>query len=599
MSLGKYQQQVEKRLLKMEEENFVQRLWKRDQTLWLKKRTNEDEIAMGWLDATEKMLKTLPALEAFADSVRGDKFTHMVLLGMGGSSLAPYVMQKVFGDQATGLKLTVLDSTDPETIKRVESQIKVGSTLFIVSSKSGSTAEVKALYNYFFHRVFEVKGERSGQNFIAITDDGSPLVKLAEQKKFRAIFTNLPEIGGRYSALSYFGLVPAALMGINVKEMLERTLSMVSVCKEKQPIFHNPGVVLGAAIAEAALKGRDKLTYVMAPGLESFGLWLEQLIAESTGKLHRGILPIKGEEGTDPMSYGKDRCFLRFGILGKTIVPEEAHDVLAANGAPVINILMRDELDLGQEFFRWEIATATAGSILGLNPFDQPNVEESKKCTNQLLKLIVQDGTLPESTPALTAEGIQYFNGKEASSAKEFIAQFFTGAHLGDYITVQAYLPEEEKVEHLIHDLQHNLEASMHLAVSTQFGPRYLHSTGQYHKGGPDNGFFIQFTCCSSADVRIPEHSYTFGLLKRAQAFGDMEALSKNGRRVILVDLGEDYVNGLKTFNQAVIDAQLETLAPKKVVRKRVKKHVELQIKPKTGDSALVATMVVKGDRKK
>jgi glucose-6-phosphate isomerase len=592
--LGKYQQQVERRLVKMEEENFVERLWKRDETLWIKNvRKASDDIALGWMDSTEKMLKTLPALELFAKSIYEEGFKDIVLLGMGGSSLAPYVFQKTFAEQNNGIKLTVLDSTEPETIKKLEAEISVSNTLFIVSSKSGTTAEVMAFFNYFFHRVFEIKGDRAGENFIAITDVGSPLVQLASKKKFRTTFTNLPDIGGRFSALSYFGLVPAALIGVNVKELLERTLSMISACRMDVPIFKNPGVVLGVVIAEMAMKGRDKLTYLTSDEFQPFGLWLEQLIAESTGKYGRGILPLKGSENMDLNNYGKDRCFLRFGLLENN--SHDEFDILAAKGSPVIKVTMRDVLDLGQEFFRWEIATATAGAILGINPFDQPNVEESKKCTKELLSNIVAHGNLPEIKASHQENGLQFFNAASSENASALLETFFSSFKPGDYVTFHAYMPEEKDVISNFNQISSEIEKSLHAAVSTQFGPRYLHSTGQYHKGGPETGFFIQFTCCSSVDIRIPELPYTFGTLKRAQAFGDMEALKKNNRRVILVDLGEDYVRGLSAFLQILQSTDLSKLAPKKAVRKRLKKHVELQLKPQNNtESALVATMVIK-----
>lgn len=575
LELGKYQKRVNIRLKEMQGEDFVRRLWNKEEDLWIKGNIQSEisDLSMGWLNVASKMLGNLPLVEEFSKSVQISGLHHIVLLGMGGSSLTPLVFQKTFLHKeslrqafAQGMELIVLDSTEPETIKKVENEINISKTLFIVSSKSGTTAEVMALYNYFFNKVFTIKGESAGENFIAITDEGSPLVELAHHKKFRKTFINFPDIGGRYSALSYFGILPAVLMGINVRELLERTLLMIKACGPQVPASQNPGVILGAAIAELAKQGHDKLTYLLPSSLSSFGLWLEQLLAESTGKNNKGVLPLNGKPLAGTNTYGNDRVFFQLELSGKK--DENQSEILKdliSLEYPVISIQIKDELDLGQEFFRWEIATATASAILGVNPFDQPNVQESKKRTDRLLKIIEEKGTLPHMEATLIEDSIHYYYKSKKSenvsipnsdniheSAKSLLEKFLQLTKPGDYISLQAYLPEISVVNKYIFGLQQYLQKRLHVAVTTEFGPRYLHSTGQYNKGGPNTGIFIQFIGSSVADLPIPDHAYSFGLLKKAQAIGDMEALIMHNRRVILIDLGEDIINGLNSFKEII-----------------------------------------------
>jgi transaldolase / glucose-6-phosphate isomerase len=558
LELGKYQKRVDTRLKSFVENNFVKRLWNKDETLWNKDLKSPRDISLGWLTAADKTLEVLPEIENFCSEIKQEGFENIVLLGMGGSSLAPMVFQRTFQNPLPGgIKLLVLDTTEPEMIKRIESQINIATTLFIVSSKSGNTAEVVAFYEYFFYRVSTIKKERSGDNFIAITDEGSPLAQLANRKSFRRTFINFPEIGGRYSALSLFGMIPAALMGVNVKEFLMRTKEMIDACGPEVPATHNPGVVLGTAIAEMALKECDKLTCLLPPELSAFGLWLEQLLAESTGKNGKGILPFNFCPSNKITTFGKDRYFLRMGFYGEEndLQSMKPSDLLALK-YPLINVFIKDELDLGKEFFRWEIATATAGSIMGVNPFDQPNVQESKKYTDRLLRKVEAEGELPRMEPALIEDDLIYYSGHKKQNAKKMFESFFSLLKANDFIALQAYLPEDDEVESSFCEIRQILQKNLKIAVSTQFGPRYLHSTGQYHKGGPNNGYFVQFVCNSTVDIQIPEHPYTFGILKRAQAIGDREALLKHKRKVIMIDLGEDYINGLNIFRKLVEDIQ-------------------------------------------
>jgi transaldolase/glucose-6-phosphate isomerase len=561
LNLGKYQKSVDARLKKMHEQNFAQRLWNKDTSLWNGGELQNEitTISLGWLNAVDKMLEALPEVEEFCNSKSIAEFKHIVLLGMGGSSMTPLVFQKTFKNLNKDIQLIVLDTTEPKIIREIEKKINITKTLFIVSSKSGNTTEVMAFYDYFFNQVYKIKEERSGENFIAITDKSSPLEGIAKRKKFRKIFINFPNIGGRYSALSYFGIVPAALMGVDVKEFLKRTQLMIKSCGPEIPLSQNPGIVLGASIAELALQGCDKLNYLMSPALSTFGLWLEQLLAESTGKNGKGILPINGTPLSETATYGKDSFLLSMDYSKKNDIKSGKSTNFVPNNIPSINITIQNELDLGQEFFKWLIATATAGAILGVNPFDQPNVQESKINTNEILKKIEQDGKLPEMEIALVEDSIRYYESHkekeltdDITNGKIILENFFALTKPGDYIALLGYLPEEPEIQKCFLEIQSNLQESLHIPVTTQYGPRYLHSTGQYHKGGPNTGFFIEFICNSTDNIQIPEQAYTFDLLKRAQAIGDMQALIEHERKVILIDLGKDYINGLNAFKKVI-----------------------------------------------
>lgn len=559
--LGEYESLIDIRLNQLEKEKFVERLWKKDHSLW-KSAQNQTEqpIALGWLTAVDTILEELPRIEKFKQNIIASGFNHIVLLGMGGSSLAPFVFQETFKNSSGKIRFTVLDTVEPETIKKVKNEINIA-TLFIVSSKSGSTAEVIALYAYFRAFLSTLKKEKAGENFIAITDQGSSLEQLAKRENFREIFINFPEVGGRYSALSYFGIIPAALMGIDIKNLLERTQLMIRKCKPDKPISENPGVLLGVIIAELALKGRDKLTYLIQPELSSFGLWLEQLIAESTGKDGKGILPINADPLCEMELYGKDTVFFQFSF------PQKAKEFKKiASKYPFISITIQDKSDLGMEFFRWEIAAATAGAILGINPFDQPNVEENKKYTAEILYQISLEGKLPPMELCLIQNSVRYYSSQKAGNGRLLMENFFASSQQNDFIVLQAYLPEDPKVLNSLSQIKYTLQRSLRLAVSIQFGPRYLHSTGQYHKGGPNNGFFIQFISSSDDEIQIPGHDYTFGLLKKAQAIGDREALIKHKRNVILIDLAKHVCNSLNSFKET-----LERMQP---IEQRSKKHV-------------------------
>lgn len=533
---------------KMEREQYVRRLWKMDGSLWTRDPEKQAAIpgSLGWLRVVDRMKERASEIDAFVRGVKEAGFTHVVHMGMGGSSLAPLVLQSIFQSRPGGLPLTVLDTTDPSTVSDVEQRIRVATTLFVVASKSGTTSEPLAFGDYFFDRVKAVKGERAGENFVAITDAGTPLVRLAEERRFNRTFLNFADIGGRYSALSYFGLLPAALMGLDTKELMREATRMARACGPSVPVNENPGALLGATMGEMARAGRDKITFLLPDNMASLGVWLEQLIAESTGKEGTGLLPVTGEPVGDPRVYGDDRLFVHISIKGQGEPKlEESVGLLRAAGLPVVSIEVRDEASVVQEFFRWEVATAVAGAVLGINPFDQPNVQESKDATNRLLRSVQEQGSLTEPAPVLTHGPLSFFRKDGIDSPKALLWDFLSLARPGDYVAFQAYLPEDPETEALLGAIRMQIRDALRLATTTGYGPRFLHSTGQFHKGGPNTGLFFQLTARDAVDISIPGKPYTFGIFKRAQALGDLEALTRHGRRVMRVDLGDDAKKGL------------------------------------------------------
>ena len=554
-NLGKVQGKVELRLSQLEEMQCVLRLWSKDATLWNEpKGSKEITNYLGWLHVVEKMIAALPMLWKFEADIKAAGFTHVIVMGMGGSSLSSFVFNKTIQNNNQGIPLTVLDTTDPETILEAESNISLESTLFILASKSGNTIEPQSLFEYFYNKLKKVKGESAGENFIAITDPGTPLIKQAAKYNFRHVFLNYADIGGRFSVLSYFGIVPAILMGVNVGELLERTLLMVHECSAGVPVRQNPGVILGGIIAELARLGKNKLTFFMPDELSPLGLWLEQLIAESTGKKGTGIIPVMGDLTAANTFYSNDRTFVFINYAG-TASEEFSQKIISLKeeDQPVVIIELEDMFDLGKEFFRWEIATAIAGAILGINPFDQPNVQESKENTEKILKMIEAKGKLKEEKPLFNERGLRYSGTTKGSiNAEAFLDDFFSLGIAGDFIAVLAYLPETTKTTNELFKLRKYLEEGLHLATTFSFGPRYLHSTGQLFKGGANNGLFILLTGENTTDIEIPGKPYTFGMLKNAQAGGDFQALQAHNRRVIKIDLGEDTVKGIIKLRETI-----------------------------------------------
>jgi glucose-6-phosphate isomerase len=562
-SLGKYSEAVNAALKEADKGDAMRRIWRKDAALWKQEPEHQAIIknALGWLNVPDMMIGVEDDLIAFADRIRGARdFKHVMVCGMGGSSLCPEVLRQTFGKQDGYPELLVLDSTDPDAFSDIAEQIDITKCLFIISSKSGTTTEPLTFYKYWYDQVSRVK-ENPGENFVAVTDPGTKMEADATRDKFKRIFLNPADIGGRYSALSYFGMAPAALMGLDIKKLLDRAERVVHACSQVVPAGDNPGAKLGAIMGECAKAGRDKLTVVADPKIASFGLWVEQLLAESTGKDGKGIVPVAGEPLGGPSDYGDDRLFVSIAVGKPDSETEAKLKALEAAGHPVVYRTLTDLYDLGEEFFLWEIATAFAGWRLGINPFDQPNVQESKDATKELLDTFKRDGKLPEQ-PVLVKDDVLtiYADDKTrealpSSSVGEAIKAHLARVGAGDYVALLNYIEETPEHEAVIQQIRTHLRDATRCATTTGYGPRFLHSTGQLHKGGSDAGVFLQITAPDRKDLEIPGEPYTFSTLKQAQALGDFRSLSTRGRRAIRVDLGADALAGLKRLHELVGEA--------------------------------------------
>jgi transaldolase/glucose-6-phosphate isomerase len=537
--------------------NKAARLWQKDASLW----SGTDESNwLGWLTITEQQLAQIDALVQIARDVKKARFKHALLLGMGGSSLCPEVLRMTFGKIKGFPELHVLDSTDPAQIKAIEAKVDLKSTICIVSSKSGSTLEPNIYKQYFFERVKAKVGEKeAGNRFIAITDPGSKMQQVAEADKFRRIFFGVPSIGGRYSAISNFGMVPAAVMGLDVAKFLKNTEKMVEACGASSAADSNPGVVLGNILGVAANHGRDKITIITSPGISDLGAWLEQLIAESTGKIGKGIIPVDRERLAKPAIYGSDRIFAYLRLASK---PNKAQDAAVAAlekaGHPVVRITLPNVYALGQEFFRWEIATAVAGSIIGINAFNQPDVEASKIETKKLTSQYEATGSLPPEVPFFEGSGIKLFADDKNVAAvhgpnlSDVLKAHILRLRAGDYFAVLAYITMNPANEKVLQSIRHAVRDKKKVATVLGFGPRFLHSTGQAYKGGPNSGVFLQITGDDAKDLPVPGQNYTFGVVKAAQARGDFAVLAERGRRALRVHLGKNLKSGLAVLTKAV-----------------------------------------------
>jgi len=538
--------------------NKVARLWQKDASLW----SGTDESNwLGWLTITEEQVAHIDALKQIAEDVKNARFKHALLLGMGGSSLCPEVLRMTFGKIKGYPELHVLDSTDPAQIKAIEAKVDLKSTVCIVSSKSGSTLEPNIYKQYFFERVKTKVGEKeAGNRFIAITDPGSKLQQVAEADKFRKIFFGVPSIGGRYSALSNFGMVPGAVMGLDVAKFLKNTEEMVKASGASSVADSNPGVILGTILGVAANHGRDKITIVTSPGIFDLGAWLEQLIAESTGKIGKGIIPVDRERLAKPATYGNDRVFAYLRLESK---PSKAQDAAVAAlekaGHPVVRITLPNTYNLGQEFFRWEIATAVAGSIIGINAFNQPDVEASKIETKKLTSQYETTGSLPPESPFFEEKGIKLFADEKNAAAlrggaklADVLKTHLSRLGAGDYFAVLGYITMNPANEKTLQTIRQAVRDKKKVATVLGFGPRFLHSTGQAYKGGPNTGVFLQITCDDAKDLPVPGQKYTFGVVKAAQARGDFAVLAERGRRAVRVHLGKNLKSGLATLTKAV-----------------------------------------------
>ncbi len=538
--------------------NNTEKLWNKDATLW----TDTDESKwLGWLSIVGEQLGDTSKFKALAAEIQEDGYTHILLLGMGGSSLCPEVFSMTYGKQAGAPELLVLDSTDPLYIKSMRDKIDPARTLFCVSSKSGTTLEPNIYMQYFYEETKKAVGDEAGHHFIAVTDPGSKLEGVAEKLGFRRVYHGVSSIGGRYSALSDFGLVPHAAMGLDTEKFLRRTAVMVEACKSSE-VARNPGVELGLMLGTAATKfKRDKVTLICSQSIYDLGAWLEQLLAESTGKQGHGLIPVDREPLAKPDQYGDDRVFayIRF-VKDNEARLESAVAAVESAGHPVVRIVINDLYDLGQAFFQWEIATAVAGSILGIDAFNQPDVEASKVVTRDLTSEYEKSGSLPAEKPIAEDNGIELYTDKtnadalmkQGSSVGSIIREHIDRLGTSDYFGLLAYVPMFPEHEARLQTIRERVLDAKKVATVLGFGPRFLHSTGQAYKGGPNSGVFLQITCDEGQDLQVPEQKYTFGVVKAAQARGDFQVLVDRKRRALRIHLGKDVAKGLDRLSDFV-----------------------------------------------
>lgn len=555
-SAGAAQDAITAELNLWKKENKLQRLWKGDASLW----TSSDEAKwMGWLHVSEQELNEVPRIEKLSKEIIEQGYKHIILLGMGGSSLCPDMMAKTFGRMGENLHLQILDSTCPLQIKHLEDSIDLKKTLFIISSKSGTTLEPNIFKDYFYTRLQTVLGTKEvGDRFLAITDPGTKLEAIAKKDHFKEIFYGVPSIGGRYSALSNFGMMPSGLMGMDIKAFLHYANEMVKACSLIVAPKDNPGVLLGVILGVCAKQGKDKVTLIASPGIHALGAWLEQLLAESTGKLGKGLIPIDQEPLGEPESYGKDRVFIYISLEdAPDIAQEKAIKSLEEANHVVVRINLPTKKQLGGELFRWEMATAIAGSIIGINPFDQPDVEGSKKLAAKIITEYEKTKKMQKPNLIFSGDGIALYTDEKnaheieknlvgATSLETYLRAHLNRVKQGDYVNISAFVEMSDKHTALLQESRVLIRDNKKVATCLGFGPRFLHSTGQAYKGGPNTGVFLQITAEHPTDLEIPGVHYTFGLVIDAQAQADFEVLAQRGRRVLRVHLGKDVAVGLQ-----------------------------------------------------
>ncbi len=577
---GAHAEQVAAARRRLAAENIIERIWQRDASVWKPEAAHAKSIgnALGWLTAVEFVREHQGEVEAFASEIRAAGFRHCLLLGMGGSSLCPEVLRRTFGDATDGIELIIVDTTDPDAIAAFTGRVDLARTLFIVASKSGSTIEPLSLFKYFYNLVRErvADDERAGAQFVAITDPAAPMEAEARERKFRQVFLNPPDIGGRYSALSLFGIVPAALIGLDIEKFLTRAERAIAACR--LAAAENPAARLGCALGALALAGRNKLTLVTDDKLASLGLWIEQLVAESTGKEGKGIVPVAGEPPGGADVYGDDRVFVVVNVDELTNEQEARLAALEAAGHPIVRRRLTDLYDLGGEFFVWEFATAVAGWLLEINPFDQPNVQAAKTLMGEMLDAFKREGALPEMNLIIKDGELSLYESLQAQTFEEnaevvFLAnpprefqsvsptetilagniiRHFKSARPGDYIALLAYLQETPEHDELLTSIRVTLRDALRVATTSGYGPRYLHSTGQLHKGAPAEGVFLIITDDARTDLPVPGEPYTFATLEAAQASGDLSALAEVTPRVLRLHLGANAGGGLRRLREIV-----------------------------------------------
>ena len=568
ISCGKLKKEINEAYAAIDEKQMGKLLFAEDPYLWKADQQQLKEIKhrLGWLTLPDNFSENIEMLNAFALKIKGEGYTSAVLLGMGGSSLCSEVARETFGTAKGYLQLFVLDNTDPAAILALEKEIEIEKTLFIVASKSGGTEETISFFRYFYNKLEKKNKDEPGNNFVAITDDGTPLVKLAEQYKFRKVFINNPDLGGRYSVLSDFGLLPMTLMGLDIKALLANAKQMQDGC-DGVPAAINPGVGLGVVLGICQRHGRDKVTFVLSSSISSFGYWVEQLLAESTGKDGRGLVPVNGEKTGTPEIYGNDRVFINIYLVSDNNEADEKKlKALEEAGHPVVRIKLADKISLGGEYYKWEIAAAIAGLVIGINPFNQPNVEESKKNTSEILEGWVKQGSFKKSEPVLKDENVSVYSGKEAEvllvsygeSIGSFVNSFTSLAKPNEYIALLPYFLMTDKRTKILQSWRQKMRDELKEATTLLNGPRYLHSTGQLHKGGPDTGLYIILIGDDDNDLAIPGEKFGFATLHQAQALGDFRSLDDKGRRVILVRLGKDIDEGLSKLYQSVNESNMQ-----------------------------------------
>jgi transaldolase / glucose-6-phosphate isomerase len=558
--LATYTGMIEAAMGELQSERIIERIWKKDATVWKGDEEHGSIItsSLGWLDVARQLRQATDELTSFAAEIRRD-FDHLVLLGMGGSSLCAEVLRRSFGRAEGYPELHVLDSTVPAAIRSLEERIDLSRTLFMVASKSGTTIEPATFYRYFFERVRELRSDAAGRQFIAITDPDTHLHREAGRDQFRRIFLNPADIGGRYSALSYFGMVPAALAGIDVATLLDRAIDATRACSPRVPPKDNPGARLGAFLGVMANVGRDKMTLLVSPPLASLALWIEQLVAESTGKEAKGIVPISREPLLEANRYGGDRFFVRIALAGEdeAQLDVQERDLVAA-GHPLVRLTLGDLHDLGDAFYLWEFATAVAGAVMEINPFDQPNVQESKDHTRELLDQLVREGSLPATEPLAVEDAIMVRRASAidaGASLDAAITALIEALDRSDYLAIMQYVEETPEHDQLLLRIRRAVAEASAITTTSGYGPRFLHSTGQLHKGGSDRAVFLQIVASGGEDVQIPQEAFSFGDLAAAQAIGDFQSLASRNRRALSIDVGSDPAKGLERIAQAVEEA--------------------------------------------